>query len=77
MKSRKFKEIKESRLLIEVVIKEKYDKFRRRFVKTRWELAEGVINLGSLSNPNRNIISVKFEVPTEEGFGTFIPFFKK
>ena len=77
MKEKKFKEIKDSKLLIKTVTKEFRGPDGQKYRKMEWIEPAGEVNLGSLAKPqNEHILEFKWKIPQERKRHPFEGLFK-
>ena len=62
-KNNEIKEVKESNLLIKKIVDIQEDQFGRKIVRFKWVAPQKNVSLGSVANPNKEILEYKFEVP--------------
>jgi len=58
-----------SELIIRIGKKIGVDEFNRTVIQTKWIKAEKELNLGSLKNPNPEVIEFKYKQKQRPGFG--------
>jgi len=63
MSERKWKEDKESELLIRVIRERFIGEDGKQYIKVEWIKAEEPINLGSIAKPNKDIIEIQYRFP--------------
>lgn len=67
MSEGKIKTMKDSKVFVAKVLDEWVDEETGKLHrKIAWELLTKEISLGSIKNPNKDIVAIKFEVPREE-----------
>jgi hypothetical protein len=61
----KVKKINDTKFYIKKIVDRYTDEFGRKRIIVQWEEVEtGEVNLGSLANPNENIVSIKWRIPS-------------
>jgi hypothetical protein len=58
----KFKEVKNSQTMLAKVVNQETDQFGRIVTSYQWIEAKEPISLGSISNPNKEIIGLNFQI---------------
>lgn len=62
----KTKENQESKLQVLKVIKRLINQDGEEVMKTRWEEANGEVNLGSCAKPNKDILEFRYDIPKDK-----------
>ena len=62
---KKYLEIEDSKLIAGKIIGSRIGEDGRTYTKIKWFLCEGEVNIGSLANPNKEIVSLRYESPQE------------
>ncbi len=69
---RKYLEIEESRLLARKIIGTYVGEDGRTYMKVKWFLCDKETNIGSVANPNKEIVSLRYESPQENSLSDLL-----